>query len=278
MMSRRRQSRYNCRRGGAPSSSMAGGGLPANAIEWVRSIGLGQYAERMRHAGLVRLELAARIGEAECARLQMTPAHKTKLLASARRLGERLQQRAAQCPARTAAAAAARGRRCTRRPPRSIRRRDGRMLRRGGDDGHGGCAEGGGASGGGQGAERRAGWSGIGRARPAGRPALQRRRNEASKARIANHSRKQGAASRRGAAGSCRGPPHDVARQRLSEHSQGPNRPGFEALCVGSKGLLFADREQKRTKESYTYPNAAPSGASSFGTIALLRTHVAFLY
>ena len=50
---------------------------------------------------------AARIGEAECARLQMTPAHKTKLLASARRPASGCSSAAAQCPARTAAAAAA---------------------------------------------------------------------------------------------------------------------------------------------------------------------------
>ena len=205
MMSRRRQSRYNCRRGGAPSSSMAGGGLPANAIEWVRSIGLGQYAERMRHAGLVRLELAARIGEAECARLQMTPAHKTKLLASARRLGERLQQRGRAVPgSHGGGGGGGKGEEEVYAAAAQIHydAETGECFDEAGmmdmEDAH---AEGGGASGGGQGAGAVLGGVGSGgRGRPID-PALQRRRNEASKARIANHSRKQGAARKQARSG-----------------------------------------------------------------------------
>ena len=73
-----------------------------------------------------------------------------------------------------------------------------------------------------------------------------------------------------------RNPPHDVRAAALRAQP-GAESARIRKCCAAKCGSRFADREQKRTNESYTYPNAAPSGASSFGTIALLRTHVAFL-
>ena len=52
-----------------------------------------QCAEKMRAAGLVRLELAARLLKEDCTRIGASAPHRTKLLASASRLAERLKER-----------------------------------------------------------------------------------------------------------------------------------------------------------------------------------------
>ena len=180
--------------GGAARGGLAG--LPANALEWVRSIGLGQYAEKMRAAGLVRLELAAQIGDAECDRLKATPAHRTKLLASAARLAERFKERGRPLPGQSGGgggdvyAAAA-------------------QLHYDAETGTFWDEEGGHADEGGGGAPpapgRTAPSGGSASGRPGGgapiNPALARRRAEANKAKVANHSRKQAAARKQQKAG-----------------------------------------------------------------------------
>ena len=177
--------------GGGMGGSSAGGGaangLPANALEWVRAIGLGQYAEKMQRAGIIRLELAAAIGDTECARLQTTPAHKTKLLASAARLATRLKERGRALPGAGAAA----GEVYASAAQLHYDAETGTFWDEGGlgNDSGGGGGGGNGSEGAGRG---QAGGGSAAGARPPN-PALQRRRAEANKAKVGNHNRKQGA-------------------------------------------------------------------------------------
>ncbi|KAL1500105.1 hypothetical protein AB1Y20_012778 [Prymnesium parvum] len=77
---------------GAAARADGGSGLPSNAMEWVRSIGLGQYAEALRAAGFVRLELAANLTREDCNRINIHSSHQQKLLSSATLLGNRLRK------------------------------------------------------------------------------------------------------------------------------------------------------------------------------------------
>ena len=61
-------------------------------MEWVAAIGLGQYADALRSAGIARLPLAARLTAADCDRAGIKGAHQQRLLAAAARLAERLQR------------------------------------------------------------------------------------------------------------------------------------------------------------------------------------------
>mmetsp|Transcript_23216 Transcript_23216/g.53701 ORF Transcript_23216/g.53701 Transcript_23216/m.53701 type:complete len:186 (-) Transcript_23216:229-786(-) len=67
--------------------------MPSNALEWVRAIGLGRYAEAMRAAGIVRLEVAARITADDIKRLGVSARDAQKLLGSAQKLKGRLTTR-----------------------------------------------------------------------------------------------------------------------------------------------------------------------------------------
>ena len=183
------------------SSSSSSSGLPANAIEWIRSIGLGQYAEKLRSSGLVRLELAARITEEECDKMKMTGSHKTKLLASAQRLGERLKERGRKLPGGSgggggSGAAEQGGEVYAAAAQIHFDAETGQWW-----DESGGGAEGGEVEGGGGGPSEGRGGGGKGGGRGPINPALARRRNEANKAKVANHSRKQGAARKFGKGG-----------------------------------------------------------------------------
>jgi len=76
----------------ATNSGPKAGLLPTTSMEWIRAIGLGQYAQAMRNAGMVRLELASRLTETDCDRLGIAAAHRSKLLAAADNLAKRLQK------------------------------------------------------------------------------------------------------------------------------------------------------------------------------------------
>ena len=91
------------RAGGRPDGGAAAGpaqrpaaadaaSLPRTAMEWVAAIGLGQYADALRSAGIARLPLAARLTAADCDRAGIKGAHQQRLLAAAARLAERLQR------------------------------------------------------------------------------------------------------------------------------------------------------------------------------------------
>jgi hypothetical protein len=198
--------------GGGGGGGPGGGGsgllphnLPQNAIEWVRSIGLGQYAEKMRAAGLLRLELAAVLTATELDRIGATPAHRTKLLASSSRLAARLKERGRTLPgggggggggAEPVYAAAAQI---------HYDAESGTFWSEDGSVDHGADASGA-ASGVQQphatgpvpsSAGRTGRGRGRGRGRGQGQPlpeAAQRARNTANKAKVANHSRKAAAA------------------------------------------------------------------------------------
>jgi hypothetical protein len=140
-----------------------------------------------------------RSSDAECDRLQATPAHRTKLLASAARLASRLRERGRALPksggggGEVYAAAA--------------------QLHYDADSGTfwdeggmaGAAAADGGGDGGGEGVHHGSGQGGGGQGgggpRPPMNPALARRRTEANKAKVANHSRKQAAARKQHRAG-----------------------------------------------------------------------------
>jgi len=190
--------------GGAGAAASSATGLPANALEWVRSIGLGVYADKMRAAGLVRLELAARLTDDECRRIQATPAHRTKLLAASARLAERLRQRGRALPSSRGGDGAPAYTAATEihydSETGTFWGADGSVDVA--DGGGGGGASAGeqagpaaGGGGGGKGGGKGGGRGGGGRGGRGGPPdEAQRRRNEANKAKVANHSRKAGAA------------------------------------------------------------------------------------
>mmetsp|Transcript_10657 Transcript_10657/g.20615 ORF Transcript_10657/g.20615 Transcript_10657/m.20615 type:complete len:893 (-) Transcript_10657:365-3043(-) len=85
------------------ATSWSGGGasaadLPTTAPEWVRAIGLGQYAEAFRAKGILRLEIAATLTVDDLERMHVMEKHRGKLLSSAARLGERLKKRGKTLP------------------------------------------------------------------------------------------------------------------------------------------------------------------------------------
>ncbi len=187
--------------GAGGSGSGAGAGsvpLPATALEWVRSIGLGQYVESLRAAGIVRLELAAKLSEPDVARLKIrTEAHKTKLLQSAARLAERLTQRGRLPPPGSRAATEevyAAAAQIHYDAETGQFWDEGGSLNAAPDAGAEGAGKGGAAGGGGSS-------GGKGAARPPPALGVQRARAEANKAKLANHSRKQGAARKQARAG-----------------------------------------------------------------------------
>jgi len=75
--------------------------MPANALEWARAMGLGQYAEAMRAAGIIRLELAARLSEADISRFGVLPRHRERFLGATARLADRLRKRGRHVPIAT---------------------------------------------------------------------------------------------------------------------------------------------------------------------------------
>ena len=192
---------------GAVSSGNGGGvaPLPGTALEWVRAIGLGQYVDAFRAAGIIRLELAARLSVADVARLKIkTEAHKTKLIQSAARLAERLAQRGRLPPPGSRVATeevyAAAAQLHYDAETGEFWDEGGSMDAAVGDSvaaQGGGSAAGGGGGGGGGG--------GKGGGRPPLPVAVQRSRAEANKARLGNHSRKQGAARKQARAGAFSG-------------------------------------------------------------------------
>jgi hypothetical protein len=83
---------------GEGEGGSGGASLPHTALEWLRAIGLGQYETAMRAHGMVRLELAAALTENDCARLNVAPRHREKLLGSANLLAKRLEARGRRVP------------------------------------------------------------------------------------------------------------------------------------------------------------------------------------
>lgn len=83
---------------GGSADGVLGAPLPHTALEWLRAIGMAQYEGAMRAHGMIRLELAAALTEQDCARLNVAPRHKERLLASAGLLAKRLEARGRKVP------------------------------------------------------------------------------------------------------------------------------------------------------------------------------------
>ena len=185
-------------------TSRQSSGLPSTALEWVRSIGLGQYVDAFRTAGFVRLEVAAKLADSDLTRLKITSVpHRTKLLASAARLAERLRERG------RLSAPGVRGGGAEAYTAATEIHYDAETGQFWGEDGsfdasstsiqdatfagQGTLSTGANVQGHkGKGASGKSG-KGSGSGRPPPPVGVQRARAEANKARLGNHSRKQGA-------------------------------------------------------------------------------------
>jgi hypothetical protein len=160
----------------------------------------------MHAKGIVRLELAARLTAEECDALGASAAHKTKLLASAARLMDRLRARGR---AELGPGAAADGAAPVYAAAAQLHydADTGEFWDEGGaggaareeyteEQGAAAGGKGGGRGGGRKGGGGGGGKGGRGKGEGKGGPSadVQRRRAEQSKARLGNHSRKEGAA------------------------------------------------------------------------------------
>mmetsp|Transcript_4129 Transcript_4129/g.13257 ORF Transcript_4129/g.13257 Transcript_4129/m.13257 type:complete len:492 (-) Transcript_4129:123-1598(-) len=178
--------------------------LPRTAAEWLRAIGLQQYEAAARSHGILRIELAAALTDADCERLKVAPRDRTRLLSSAALLAKRLEARGKRVP-RSGAADTSGGYAAVYEELSAAEEMEelgddagaGAATARsggggGGDGGAGSRRDGGGGGGGGSG--------GGGTPKPARGPpsreqvSKDRVRKEQNKAKAANHNRKQQAA------------------------------------------------------------------------------------
>jgi len=180
--------------------------LPRTAAEWLRAIGLQQYEAAARSHGILRIELAAALTDADCERLKVAPRDRTRLLSSAALLAKRLEARGKRVP-RSGAADTSGGYAAVYEELSAAEEMEelgddagalaGAATARsgggGGGDGGDGSRRGGGGGGGG-------GSGGGGTPKPARGPpsreqvSKDRVRKEQNKAKAANHNRKQQAA------------------------------------------------------------------------------------